>query len=973
MREKKGRIGKYELLEFLGGGMSFVYRAQDTVLGRIVAIKILNSKTSDPETGARFLHEARVSANLSHENIIRIYDYGQDGDDFYMVMEFLEGETLRDALRNGSAVSLLAKLKILLQVGRAIQYAHSQGVVHRDIKPENVHIDQARRVRLLDFGIAKSAGLTLTKSGFTLGTPYYLAPEQLTGKEVTHRIDVYAFGILLYEVIGGERPFRGDSVEAVFGQILHAPIDLAPIEAAGGPEDLVHLVRACTIRNPGDRIAGFDQIVDRLSHAISILELAPLPEVAPTARPEPRPEPPAPPGSIPAGPIPPAAPSWKQAALRTLPLLAGACIVAYSALSQSALALAAGGALLLLGFLRLRASMGHGSPESTAAPQDFGAPAPMSFAAAAHSTRLVQTMPDAASLSAATGPEEFTGMFPLAGVPGSTPKESHPGVSIAISLCSDQRFIGRKIAVANFPFRIGRSETAGLNLEFDSGISRVHAEINFGDLGFTITDLGSANGTFVNGRRLPAAVPEVLLFGARIDIGGNTHLVFVADDLEEIPDLSGRKIGGRFLLERKLHSTAKSAVYAANDDNFNHTVAVKILAPRLARYPGYRRQFESDARTASRLRHANICRVLAYGETDLGPGAQERTLYVCVEWLEGGSLASRIAGGEMFELDRVVGWLEKLCGVLDYLRDAGVVHGAIKPSAIVFDGSGDPLLTDFAVALTVGENSARSVIGSPAFLAPEQWEGSGGVPATDQYALAAVIYCALAGVAPFEGQENPQVRKRNLARGPAPVHEMAAENGRPAVPEALAPALRRALSEDPAARFPSAFDFARAARQALSAAPARSTPYVFLSYHRASSAPWALLLRNELQRRYGYEVFLDVGQRDTAGRFPRKLEQAISRCTVFVCLLAEETLDSEWVRREIELAFRAGKFMIPVFQETFQHPQNLEECEAHLRDLLSFDGVKLLDRQNIYVDATIQSLAETIRQSAAGDTPASSG
>src|SRR5439155_3612317 len=150
--ELPARIGKYELEEFLGGGMSHVYRARDTVIGRTVAVKVLtDAGCQDPEVKARFLAEARMAGNLVHDNILSIYDFGADEQNRpFMVMEFLRGEDLRHAIKNNHTGELKDKLKIAVQVARSLEYIHSQKVVHRDIKPENVHINTAGVVKLMD-------------------------------------------------------------------------------------------------------------------------------------------------------------------------------------------------------------------------------------------------------------------------------------------------------------------------------------------------------------------------------------------------------------------------------------------------------------------------------------------------------------------------------------------------------------------------------------------------------------------------------------------------------------------------------------------------------------------------------------------------------------------------------------------------------------------------------------------------------
>jgi serine/threonine protein kinase len=568
-------------------------------------------------------------------------------------------------------------------------------------------------------------------------------------------------------------------------------------------------------------------------------------------------------------------------------------------------------------------------------------------------------------------PANVTSVFALpepvgrAGQPFTKHDQPPTDTVLTISNCADPAFLGTKVGLQRFPFTIGRSDGADWKLLFDDAVSANHAEIAFREDGFFVRDLGSSNGTFLNGQRLHPMREEVLLFGARVTLGSNTELVFGAGALQEIPDVKGKLIGNRFTLREKIYSSSKSVLYLARDENLNRDVAVKLLSPSLIRYAGYREQFSREAQTASLLRHPNICQVIDYGEVCLEERTGSRSLYVCREYLTGGSLRSRLNQGEALPLDRIASWLDTLCSALDYVHGRGMIHAGIKPSAIVFDAEGVPYLTDFSLATKSGDGARHAVIGAPAFLAPEQWEGADPVPATDQYSLAVLFYGLIAGALPFEGQEHYVVRKRNLQRGPVPVHEMAAQSRRPPVPLAVSAVLQKALAVQASDRFPGARDFATAFRSALvePVTPRISPPSVFISYHRATSSAWALLLKREMERDHGFQVFVDAEQQDSTGQFPVKLQRRINQCDVFVCLLAESTLASDWVKREIEFASQIGKPMIPVFQESYRDPPNLCAVEPHIQELLTFEGVKLLDRQNIYFDATMQALIASVRRS----------
>jgi serine/threonine-protein kinase len=288
------RIGKYELEEFLGGGMSHVYRARDTVIGRTVAVKILTEQgCEDEEVKARFLAEARMAGNLVHDNILSIYDFGEDEQHHpFMVMEFLRGEDLRNAIKNRHTGGVKEKLKIAVQIARALGYIHTQKIVHRDIKPENVHINAAGLVKLMDFGIAKTEGLSMTRAGYVLGTPYYMSPEQVMGHEITDQVDVYAFGVLLFELFASVKPIQGDTVERIFYHILNEPLNMEPLMRAGAPTGVCDLVTHCTAKRPQERPQGFGPVVAELERMIeaqdaptAMVEAAPPPVVEPPAPP----------------------------------------------------------------------------------------------------------------------------------------------------------------------------------------------------------------------------------------------------------------------------------------------------------------------------------------------------------------------------------------------------------------------------------------------------------------------------------------------------------------------------------------------------------------------------------------------------------------------------------------------------------------------------------------------------------------
>lgn len=211
--ELQPKFPQYELLSLLGkGGMGVVYKARQTALDRLVAIKILPPEVSDnPAFAARFAREAKAMARLSHPHIVAVHDFGQVDGLFYFVMEFVDGLNLRQALRAGE-IHPTEALAIVPQICEALQFAHDEGVVHRDIKPENILIDKRGRVKVADFGLAKllgqdTSGRDLTAAQEVMGTLRYMAPEQMeSSKAVDHRADIFSLGVVFYELLTGELP-----------------------------------------------------------------------------------------------------------------------------------------------------------------------------------------------------------------------------------------------------------------------------------------------------------------------------------------------------------------------------------------------------------------------------------------------------------------------------------------------------------------------------------------------------------------------------------------------------------------------------------------------------------------------------------------------------------------------------------------------------------------------------------------------
>src|SRR5215831_17031462 len=254
------RLGPYEIAGTLGaGGMGEVYKARDTRLDRLVAIKVLPAEwATDATARERFDREAKTIASLKHPHICALHDVGDRDGVAYLVMEFLEGETLSDRLARGP-LPIDEALGVSVAIGDALDKAHRKGVIHRDLKPANIMLT-ASGPKLLDFGLAKSkavlpagTSLTMTTPGTILGTMQYMAPEQLDGAEADARTDIFAFGVVVHEMVTGKKAFEGKSQALLISAIATSnPPALSKILPAVPPA-LDHVVRTCLEKDPADR------------------------------------------------------------------------------------------------------------------------------------------------------------------------------------------------------------------------------------------------------------------------------------------------------------------------------------------------------------------------------------------------------------------------------------------------------------------------------------------------------------------------------------------------------------------------------------------------------------------------------------------------------------------------------------------------------------------------------------------------
>lgn len=209
---------RYEIIEKIGvGGMAIVYKAKDILLNRIVTIKVLREQfASDDDFVRRFRREAQSAASLSHPNIVSIYDVGKDGDTEYIVMEYVEGQNLKELIREYAPLSSEQSINLALQIARAIRHAHEHNIIHRDIKPHNILVTADGRAKVTDFGIARAvSAATVTHTGDIIGSVHYLSPEQAKGVQTNEQSDLYSLGIILYELLTGKVPYDGETPIAI--------------------------------------------------------------------------------------------------------------------------------------------------------------------------------------------------------------------------------------------------------------------------------------------------------------------------------------------------------------------------------------------------------------------------------------------------------------------------------------------------------------------------------------------------------------------------------------------------------------------------------------------------------------------------------------------------------------------------------------------------------------------------------------
>jgi serine/threonine-protein kinase len=249
------QIGKYQLVDILGeGAMGVVYRAYDQVLNRYLAIKVMSASIgNNAQLRERFLREARAAGSLQHPNVVTIYDFGEEDDHLFIAMEFVDGVDLAEIIRRRDELALTTKLDIMIDMLNGLAYAHNRGVVHRDIKPANIRVTTDTRAKLMDFGIAYLQQSELTQSGVLVGTPQYMAPEQVSGGAITAATDVFAAGAVLYEFVSHRRPFEGETLHVILYNIMSTEPPSISEVMPKAPVGLDAVIRKALAKDPAAR------------------------------------------------------------------------------------------------------------------------------------------------------------------------------------------------------------------------------------------------------------------------------------------------------------------------------------------------------------------------------------------------------------------------------------------------------------------------------------------------------------------------------------------------------------------------------------------------------------------------------------------------------------------------------------------------------------------------------------------------
>ena len=262
---------RYEIIKSIGeGGMANVYLANDKILDRKVAVKVLRGDlSSDEKFIRRFQREALSVSNLSHPNIVEVYDVGEEDGEYYIVMEYIDGKTLKQLLKKREYLTLTEVIDIMTQLTDGIAHAHESYIIHRDIKPQNIMIEDDGRIKITDFGIAMALNATqLTQTNSVMGSVHYLPPEQASGKGATVKSDIYSMGILMYELLTGTVPFKGDNAVEIALKHMKDKIPSIRKQDPSIPQSVENILLKATAKNPRNRYDSAKEMHEDLLHCL---------------------------------------------------------------------------------------------------------------------------------------------------------------------------------------------------------------------------------------------------------------------------------------------------------------------------------------------------------------------------------------------------------------------------------------------------------------------------------------------------------------------------------------------------------------------------------------------------------------------------------------------------------------------------------------------------------------------------------
>ncbi len=825
------KLGQYELRERIGeGGMAAVYRAWQSSLQREVAVKVLSTALGqEGDFQQRFLREAQTVARLEHPHVIPIYDYGTDNGLTYVVMRLLTGGTLAKrlaAVKQGARPlpSLNEVATITRAVADALDYAHSFGVIHRDVKPNNIIFDTRGTPFLTDFGIASmlSSANELTQSGFILGTPGYMSPEQWRTEALTPASDQYALGVVVYEMLTGQMPFQADTPLQLMYQHLNDPVPPLDRFRAGLPASLVAVVEQALAKLPGQRFptchafaSAFEQAVasSRSESTGFFVGVPEKPLLAPAAPSTTTPQQESPPFDL--------------ERKRETPVQEALQTSAYPAAP---------------------------APSPTSVPHKSSLPGPLVISVVLVAVGLIAIV---LSLLSANAP--LQAQLPSAGPP--------PLTILGLLL----------VLTGTVPWVIPAVQDRLRQ-------NRTSAPLP---------------------QRPPPAAP------ASVEKPAPDHPSPAPTTAPAPPKPAYRAMAslqegerlGIYELRKRLDKGERNRVYHAFDTRRQREVAIKVLGLGEASEERSKR-FAQEARILGALHHPHIVPFLDYDSID-------GLSFIVMPLLEGGTLKEKLTPGRM-NSRQVIGLLKEIGSALDYLHSQKVIHRDLKASNIMFDKPGNAYLVDFGIAKLTDSAAQQNitmvgqVVGTPSYMAPEQWLGVELTPAADQYALGVLCFQMLTGQLPFDAPNTPGLLYKHMYDPPPFPSKI-----QPDLPAAVDPVLHKALAKKPEERYPSIHQFIEALEQGLAheSTAEGKLGHIFISYSRRDQE-YARQLAGQL-RANGFTVWID-DRIDYGDLWFKEIEQAIVDCAAVTVIMTPDSHESEWVHREILIAKREKKPIFPL-------------------------------------------------------------